>query len=77
VVDATSAQTGLNASIAIGADGNPVIAYRNNTTGALWVAKCNDVACTGGDETRTQVAPASVISGLRSPASRSARTPFR
>jgi hypothetical protein len=62
-VDTSSAQTGLYPSIAIGADGNPVIAYRNNTTGALWVAKCNDPACTGGDETRTQVAAKSGFSG--------------
>ncbi len=42
-------------SIALGADGLPVIAYLDETNGALKVAKCNDAACAGGDETLTTV----------------------
>ena len=38
-------------SIAIGDDGFPVISYFDRTAGALKVAKCNDEACTGGNET--------------------------
>lgn len=39
-------------SIAIGSDGNPVIAYLKPY---LYLAKCNDPACAGGDETITQI----------------------
>jgi hypothetical protein len=36
----------------IGGDGNPVIAYRENSLGgALKLARCNDPACSGGNET--------------------------
>jgi len=42
-------------SIAIGDDGLPVISYYDRTAGALKVAKCNDKACTGGNETITTV----------------------
>ena len=42
-------------SIAIGADGFPVISYYDSTANALKVAKCNDAACTGGNETLTIV----------------------
>ena len=44
------------ASLAIGADGNPVIAYYKRSTGDLRVAKCNDPACAGGNEKRSTVA---------------------
>jgi len=40
-------------SIAIGDDGFPVISYFDRTAGALKVAKCNDEACTGSNETIT------------------------
>jgi len=41
-------------SIAIGLDGNPVIAYKGGAGNSLLkVAKCNDDACAGGDETIT------------------------
>ena len=46
---------GEHNSIAIGNDGFPVISYFNRTAGALKVAKCNDEACTGGNETITTV----------------------
>ena len=46
---------GWYTSIAIGTDGLPVISYRDFTAGALMVAKCNDTACSGGNETITTV----------------------
>ena len=49
-------EAGEFASLAIGADGNPVIAYYKRSTGDLRVAKCNDPACTGGNEKRSTVA---------------------
>ena len=42
-------------SLAIGADGNPVIAYHDATNDDLKVARCNDPACAGGDETISTV----------------------
>jgi hypothetical protein len=41
---------GWDTSIALGTDGFPVISYYQETGGDLKVAKCNDAACTGGDE---------------------------
>jgi len=38
--------TGLDTSIAIGVDGNPVISYRDSSAGDLRVAKCTNPACT-------------------------------
>jgi len=46
---------GFNTSIAIGTDGNPVISYRDATANDLKVARCNDAACAGADETLTAV----------------------
>ena len=51
-----SSAQGHHASIAIGADGLPIISYRG-VNGALRVVKCNDPACSGGDETITTVDP--------------------
>lgn len=47
----------INAStgIVIGADGLPVFAYRDRDSAALMVAKCNDAACSGNDETEAAV----------------------
>jgi len=42
---------GLFTSMAIGEDGLPVISYFDRDRCALKVAKCNDPACSGGDET--------------------------
>ncbi len=42
-------------SIAVGLDGNPVIAFLDDTDQGLHVLKCNDPACVGGDETDTAV----------------------
>jgi hypothetical protein len=50
-----STDVGWFTSIAVGADGKPVIAYYDATNGDLKVARCNDKACAGGNETRTPV----------------------
>jgi predicted regulator of Ras-like GTPase activity (Roadblock/LC7/MglB family) len=50
VDDPDNDNVGLYTSIAIGADGLPIISYVDATAGSLRVAKCNDVACTGADE---------------------------
>ena len=42
-------------SMALGLDGLPVIAFRDDVAGGLKIAKCNDPACSGGDETITLV----------------------
>jgi len=50
--------TGINTSIAIGADSFPVISYQETSgpvESTVRVAKCNDVACTGQDETITTI----------------------
>ena len=47
----SSARVGLYTSIAISTDGNPVISYYDETNKDLKVAKCNDPACSGNDET--------------------------
>lgn len=41
---------GAHSSIAIGADDLPIISYYNSTAANLEIAHCNDVACTGDDE---------------------------
>lgn len=50
-------------SVVISVDGLPIIAYHDRTKEALMVAHCNDVACTGGDETITTVDKASAEVG--------------
>ncbi len=55
IVDDPVNSSGRYSSIAMGADGFPVISYNDDTAGALKVAKCNDAACAGGDETITTV----------------------
>ncbi len=47
ILDDTSSDNGFWTSIAIAADGLPVIAYSDATAGALKVAKCANAACTG------------------------------
>ncbi|MBI2038141.1 MAG: hypothetical protein HYT15_04445 [Candidatus Magasanikbacteria bacterium] len=44
---------GSNSSIAIGADGLPVISYYNATNGDLRVAKCGNASCSSGNVTTT------------------------
>ena len=50
-VDPSAADVGQHTSIAIGKNGNPVIAYYDATNGNLKVARCNDFACSGENET--------------------------
>jgi hypothetical protein len=73
VVDAPEGENvGEHTSIAIGADGFPVISYHNRTAGDLMVAKCNDTACTGGDELISRVddsgSPAGIYTSIAIPA---------
>ncbi|MDO8716238.1 MAG: hypothetical protein Q7J73_05460, partial [Dehalococcoidales bacterium] len=46
---------GYFTSIAIGRDGFPIISYQDITNAAMKIAKCNDMACSGGDEAITTV----------------------
>jgi hypothetical protein len=52
-------------SIAIGLDPFPVISYFDRTNGALKVAKCNDAACSGNDETISTVDDPADSSGFQ------------
>jgi hypothetical protein len=45
-VDSGANQVGEFASIAIGADGVPIVAYRDETANTLKVARCTDARCT-------------------------------
>ncbi len=45
----TAGDVGNNTSIAIGADGFPVIGYTDDSNGDLKVAKCGNVACSAGN----------------------------
>jgi len=49
-VDGSDNNVGFYSSVAIGVDGFPVIAYVDVTERSLKIAKCNDLACSGGDE---------------------------
>jgi hypothetical protein len=53
VDDPAVSTVGYYTSIAIGTDGYPVIAYQDTTDFNLKVAKCNDQACYGQNETIT------------------------
>lgn len=55
MLDTTGGPTFESTSLALGADGNPVIGYKDTIAKAITVAKCNDPACAGGDETFTAV----------------------
>ncbi len=65
-VDGLAQISGLYASVAIGADGLPVIGYLEQQIipVGVKVAKCNDAACSGGDETITMVVDPTAISEL-------------
>jgi len=54
-VDDPESGVGFYNAIAIGTDGLPVISYRDYTSGKLKVAKCNDAACSGNDESITTI----------------------
>jgi hypothetical protein len=57
-VDNPANLVGAAASIAIGADGLPVIAYRDLTASALKVAHCGNVSCSAGNTLTTVDDPA-------------------
>ena len=61
IVDDPANSVGQDTSIAIGTDGRPVISYRDNTAGALKVAKCANAACTGGATITTVDDPANDV----------------
>jgi len=61
-IDDTDEFTGGHSSIAIGVDGFPVISYHGS--GKLKVAKCNDEACSGGDETITTINDTDEFTGI-------------
>jgi hypothetical protein len=58
VDDPANATVGTHTSIAVGADGLPVISYRDQSAGALKVAHCDDVACTTATLTTVDGPPA-------------------
>jgi hypothetical protein len=68
VVDSAGRQHyGAWSSIAIGTDGLPVIAHADFNAGRVRVTHCNDIACTGNDETSTRInGEASTVEGYRS-----------
>ena len=56
IVDDPENSVGLESSIVIGNDNFPVVSYWDETANMLKIAKCNDTACSGNDETVTSVA---------------------
>jgi hypothetical protein len=50
MLDTTGAAMFEPTSLAMGAEGNPVIAYMDTAADAITIAKCNDPACAGEDE---------------------------
>lgn len=46
----SAGDVGANSSIALGPDGNPVIAYTDSGNTDLKLARCNDPACAGQNE---------------------------
>ena len=55
IVDDPENSVGFDTSIVIGTDTFPVISYWDSDANMLKVAKCNDTACSGNDETVTSV----------------------
>jgi hypothetical protein len=52
-VDDPAADVGFDTSIAIGADGLPIISYRDKTAAALRATHCGNAACTAGNVSTT------------------------
>jgi hypothetical protein len=61
IVHDVDTAVGLYTSIAIGADGFPIISHRDDNLGTLLVTHCNDVACAPGGETTTTVDPGPMV----------------
>jgi len=66
VDDPPANNVGIFTSIAIGADGLPVISYWDITVEALKVAKCTNAACTGAAAITTVDDPANLVGGSSS-----------
>jgi hypothetical protein len=60
-VDDPANAVGYDTSIAIGADGLPVISHREIVVGALRVTKCGNAACTAGNVSTTVDEPGNVV----------------
>ena len=60
-VDDPANNVGAHTSLAIGADGFPVISYWDQTAGALKVAKCVNAACTGVSTITTVDDPVNIV----------------
>jgi hypothetical protein len=60
-VDNPANTVGLFASLAIGADGFPVISYFDQTAGTLKVAKCGNAACSAGNTLTVVDDPVNVV----------------
>lgn len=63
VDDPTTLDVGEYASIAIGADGLPIISHRDATNAALRVTHCGTVACTSANTSITVDNPANIVAG--------------
>ncbi|HXV32479.1 MAG TPA: hypothetical protein VD769_00615 [Gaiellaceae bacterium] len=59
-VDTSADPLGYDTSIAIGAEGFPVISYFDGAANDLKVLRCGDAACTSGNETLTLDSPGTV-----------------
>jgi hypothetical protein len=60
-LDDAGAVVGLDTSIAVPADGLPVISYHDSTNGALKVAKCGNLACATSTPTFVDDPPANAV----------------
>lgn len=66
------ANAGIGSSLALDADGNPIVSYRDITNGDLRVLHCSDPACLGGN---TITSPAMMNYGMTSMALDAAGNP--
>jgi hypothetical protein len=60
-VDDPATSVGFDTSIAIGADGLPIISHRNATAAALRVTHCGNITCTAGNVSTTVDDPANAV----------------
>jgi hypothetical protein len=57
----TAGRVGYDSSLALDSSGNPVVSYYDFTNGDLKVLHCNDVNCSGGDESIESVDTVDVV----------------
>lgn len=55
-------------AVAIGGDGNPIVAFRDGSYERLVIAKCNNAACTGASQTTIQDASYPYVDDVRATA---------